>query len=120
MPSMIQGLDTIPQAIAKEFVKLFSKYLPGWNVNGIYNYQAGTASQQAAGQLELLMQYGEHPWINKALKTLLMDLENNPIYAGKQTQYLAALVKFMYEANGTQALLKLRGHDTNSTYFTRL
>ena len=67
MPSMIQGLDTIPQATAKEFIKLFSDYLPGWNVNGIYNYQAGAASQQAAGQLELLMQYGEHPWINNGI-----------------------------------------------------
>jgi hypothetical protein len=36
----IQGLHTLPQQIWDDFELVFEKFLPGWNINGIYNLQA--------------------------------------------------------------------------------
>ena len=42
---LLQGLDTIPQQIARDFVRDFGIHLPGWQVNGAYNYQIGAQTQ---------------------------------------------------------------------------
>lgn len=42
----IQGMDTIPKEIARDFLPLFEKYLPGWSVDGKYNFQAGASCRR--------------------------------------------------------------------------
>ena len=74
MPSVIVGMDTIPVEIHTtdpDTGALFKRFLPGWEGAGEYNFRAGTSSQRAAAQLEVLMQSGPHPYINNQIKVLL-------------------------------------------------
>jgi hypothetical protein len=70
MATGIQGMDTVPQEIAKDFAPLFEKYLPGFSARGIYNYQAGAETAAAALQLGRPMHFGSHPWINDTLRRI--------------------------------------------------
>lgn len=54
---LIQGHDTIPKEIAKFFIEEF-KLLPGWSVNGFYNFRPAAATQLIAAQLDIPMQSG--------------------------------------------------------------
>ena len=46
----IQAHHLIPQEVARIFGKLFREELPGWALNGEYNYKAGGGTQKATGQ----------------------------------------------------------------------
>lgn len=74
MSIAIQGMDTIPRAIAERFSKLFSDHLPGWSVSGAYNFQPGATTQGVAAQLKIPMHMGSHPSINNPLIKLLDEL----------------------------------------------
>jgi hypothetical protein len=65
-------MDTIPRQIASDYKELFTKLLPGWSVDGKYNFQPGGANQKVAAQLGLLMHSGSHPWINNGFDNLLL------------------------------------------------
>lgn len=56
----IQGMDTIPREIARDFAPLFERHLPGWDVNGATNFQAGGSTQRVASQLKLPMHSGSN------------------------------------------------------------
>lgn len=90
---LIQGHDTIPQEIAALFGKGFTDLLPGWTVNGFYNFQPAAATQLIAAQLDIPMQSGSHIWINDALKDLFGRLDNltpEELAKANPTQRLAA------------------------------
>lgn len=63
---VIQGLDTIPKQIARDFKDEFDKYLPGWAGTGEYNFKPGANNAKAASQLGITLRNGSHPWINDA------------------------------------------------------
>lgn len=104
MMGVIQGMDTIPREIADIFVETFAEFLPGWSINGIYNFKPGATNQMAAAQLELLMHDGSHPWINNTLKKLLGSSEFQNLGSPEKVRRLSALVNFMGEANSVDAL----------------
>ncbi len=89
MSSPIQGMDTIPQQVEKVFGKLFERYLPGWSVNGKYNFQPGASSQQVAAQLNLLMHNGPHKGINDSILKLLENLEDSRLPDNTKSQHLS-------------------------------
>ena len=65
----IQGMDTIPQEIAKgEWGDEIKRWLPSWDRTGEYNYRPGATTQMATAQLEILMQNGSHLRINNAMQ----------------------------------------------------
>ena len=107
MPSVIVGMDTIPVEIHTtdpDTGALFKRFLPGWEGAGEYNFRAGTSSQRAAAQLEVLMQSGPHPYINNQIRALLKGAEFAGLDDPEKTRRLAALVNFMGEASGTSAI----------------
>lgn len=78
--------------------------MPGWSLNGIYNFQPGGTTQLSAAQLKVLLQSGPHAWINETITGLLTDPAFTNLPKAQQTQRLAALVDFKYEANSAEAL----------------
>ena len=62
----IQGHDSIPREVAQRFEALFQDRLPGWTVNGAYNFDARPSTGIAALQLGKNLHFGSHPWINDA------------------------------------------------------
>lgn len=101
---IIQGLDTIPKEIQRDFFEIFKDRLPGWSGAGEYNFRPGAVTQMASAQLGVLMQNGSHPWINNQLRALLEDPEFTNLLPDEKTKRLAALVNFMSEAHNPEAL----------------
>jgi hypothetical protein len=66
-----QGLDTIPTAIAKKYARLFEDFLPGWSKFGEYNFQPGVTNPKAGKQAGVLVQNGQHNWINDQLDRMM-------------------------------------------------
>jgi hypothetical protein len=74
MTTSLQGHDLVPREILvtnRETAALFRKYLPGYSVDGVYNFVVTGDNPAAALQLNKLVHSGEHKWLNDALKELL-------------------------------------------------
>ena len=97
-----QGLDTLPWKVWKANEDFFTEYLPNWSPNAVHNLQVGVTNPRLAEQLGLPMQNGSHPWINNPLKKIIADIQAGP--KEFRTRDLAAVVQFMYEASGAEAL----------------
>jgi hypothetical protein len=61
MAAGLQGMDTIPKAIFRDFKAIFDDYLPGFSADGIYNYALGAETAIAAEQAGIPMHLGSHP-----------------------------------------------------------
>jgi hypothetical protein len=122
MGSVIQGLDTLPAQIFRDFKPIFDDLLPGWAITGEYNLQPGASTQRGAAQLQLLMQSGNHKWINDAVAELFEhpDWIAAEHIQGKRTQMLSALVQFMSEASGPGALASGGARTGNFIAFSSL
>lgn len=109
---LFQGLDTVPGEIFRDPVirGFFRDFLPGWSGDGVYNFQPGAATQKIAAQLQIPLQNGSHRWINDAIKELFDDGKGNvnprwlAANADEKTRMLSALVNFMHEASGPEAI----------------
>ena len=66
----LQAHDGIPREILRieAFADMFEMYLPGWAVNGEYNYRISASTQKGTIQLQQIMHSGQHPWINAAFR----------------------------------------------------
>ncbi len=100
----IQGHDSIPREVAGRFRKFLADYLPGWSVDGAYNFGAGPSSQMGAAWLDKLLHSGPHPWTNRTVTKLLRALKALPkshVFPGgtTKTTRAAALLNFLHEAN---------------------
>ncbi len=93
----IQANDILPQAVENEYRRLFTQYLPGWQLTGEYNYSASPSTQMAAVQLKMPLHSGSHPWINDTLIKLLKTFEKD-VKPELRTLRLAQLVNFLTEA----------------------
>ena len=80
MTTSLQGHDLVPREILVKYeltANIFAKYLPGYSVNGAYNFVVTGDNPAAALQLNKLVHSGEHDWLNEALKDLLRTFETD-------------------------------------------
>lgn len=101
MVTSLQGHDLVPREILdlkNPTGLLFEKYLPGYSVNGTYNFVVTGDNPAAALQLNKLVHSGEHEWLNKALKDLLETFETD-VPEAERPKRLAGLVNFLAEAS---------------------
>ncbi|SDX67606.1 hypothetical protein SAMN05444358_10911 [Ruegeria halocynthiae] len=80
MTTSLQGHDLVPREILKagsETGDLFAKYLPGYSVNGAYNFVVTGDSPAVALQLNKLVHDKSHVWLNDTLKDLLRDFKTD-------------------------------------------
>lgn len=66
----LQGHDLIPRELFREDLvtaDIFEKYLPGYSVNGAYNFVAAADNLAAALQLNTLYHSLSHSWLNDSL-----------------------------------------------------
>ncbi len=106
MTTSLQGHDLVPRGILKagsETGDLFATYLPGYSVNGAYNFVVTGDNPAAALQLNKLLHSGSHPWLNDALTDLLEDFEAE-IPEAERPKRLAGLVNFLAEASDPERL----------------
>jgi hypothetical protein len=76
----------------------FIDYLPGWDVNGEYNFGARASNNKIAAQLQIGMHLGSHKWLNEALKDLFQDSTFVNASANEKTKMLGGLVNVLLEA----------------------
>lgn len=96
MPASIQGHHTFANQTATNLNETLELYLPGWNKDGVYNFQATASRNIAAEQLNLLKHSGSHDWIDKAIVGLVQSPYFDGLTADQKTKHLSALINYLY------------------------